>query len=63
MSGDGWRCNRCGSSSWVGWRASLAPAPRKAQCVPCGHVQELPTGNDLIDGQQVEALNVQEMGI
>lgn len=39
-----WRCARCGSDRWAGWRAGRAVDgfPRKAQCVPCGHVQELP---------------------
>ena len=38
-----WRCGRCGSDQWVGWR-SAPGAPRMTQCVPCGHVQPLPTG-------------------
>lgn len=38
------RCARCGADRWVGWRAGPEREgwPRKAQCVPCGHVQELP---------------------
>jgi hypothetical protein len=41
---DDWRCGKCGSDRWVGWRAGPAHEgyPRKAQCVPCGRVQELP---------------------
>ncbi|MFB9926032.1 hypothetical protein ACFORO_12365 [Amycolatopsis halotolerans] len=39
-----WHCARCGSDRWVGWRAGPEHEgyPRKAQCVPCGHVQDLP---------------------
>lgn len=39
-----WRCETCGSHRWVGWRAGPAHEgyPRRAQCVPCGHVQDLP---------------------
>lgn len=39
-----WSCARCGSDRWNGWRAGPERDgyPRKAQCVPCGHVQELP---------------------
>jgi len=39
-----WRCDVCGSHRWVGWRAGPAHEgfPRRAQCVPCGHVQGLP---------------------
>ncbi|MEU4386790.1 hypothetical protein [Promicromonospora sp. NPDC023805] len=41
-----WRCSRCGSDRWVGWRAGPAQDgfPRRAQCVPCGNVQGLPDG-------------------
>lgn len=37
-----WRCDKCSSRRWVGWRAGPAPQGyrRQAQCVPCGHVQE-----------------------
>lgn len=39
-----WHCSACGADRWVGWRAGPEHEgyPRKAQCVPCGHVQELP---------------------
>ena len=39
-----WRCERCGSNRPVGWRAGPAHEgfPLAAQCVPCGHVQDLP---------------------
>lgn len=39
-----WRCRRCGSHRWVGWRAGPAQDgyPRQAQCVPCGHIQPPP---------------------
>ncbi len=38
-----WTCSRCGSGRWVGWRGGPGPGfPRRAQCIPCGHVQELP---------------------
>lgn len=39
-----WRCGHCGNSSWVGWRAGPAHEgfDRYAQCVRCGHVQDLP---------------------
>lgn len=39
-----WRCARCDSDRWVGWRAGPEHEgyPRKAQCVPCGTVQDLP---------------------
>ena len=39
-----WACERCGSPRWAGWRNGPEHEgwPRKAQCVPCGHVQELP---------------------
>jgi rubredoxin len=42
-----WRCKVCGSDQWIGWRAGPAHEgfPRKAQCVPCGHVQALPEGD------------------
>ncbi|MFJ1765034.1 hypothetical protein ACIOD2_32235 [Amycolatopsis sp. NPDC088138] len=38
-----WRCVRCGADRWVGWRAGPEHEgfPRRAQCVPCGHVQDL----------------------
>jgi hypothetical protein len=41
-----WRCDRCGSARWVGWRNGPAHHgfTRYAQCVPCGHVQDLPVG-------------------
>lgn len=39
-----WQCERCGSDRWVGWRAGPEHEgfQRFAQCVPCGHVQDLP---------------------
>jgi hypothetical protein len=39
-----WRCKRCGDERWLGWRAGPAHEgfQRYAQCVPCGHVQDLP---------------------
>lgn len=39
-----WRCARCSSPRWVGWRNGPEHEgwPRRAQCVPCGHVQDLP---------------------
>jgi hypothetical protein len=39
----GWRCGRCGSSRWVGWRAGPEHEgwPLQAQCVPCGRVQAM----------------------
>lgn len=39
-----WACEKCGSDRWVGWRAGPAHEgfARRAQCVPCGHVQDLP---------------------
>jgi hypothetical protein len=41
-----WQCRNCGSQRWVGWRNGPAEEgwPRRAQCVPCGHVQALPEG-------------------
>jgi len=43
-----WRCEQCGSDRWLGWRAGPAHErhPRRAQCVPCGHVQDLPPGEN-----------------
>lgn len=41
-----WKCERCGSDCWVygGWLDGPEHEgwPRRAQCVPCGHVQDLP---------------------
>lgn len=37
----GFKCEHCRGAAWVGWAASPG-GDRKAQCVPCGHVQELP---------------------
>lgn len=39
-----WRCVRCGSTRWVGWRRGPEHEgwPRRAQCVPCGRIQEAP---------------------
>jgi hypothetical protein len=39
-----WRCEKCEDPRWLGWRAGPAHEgfQRKAQCVPCGHVQDLP---------------------
>ncbi len=39
-----WQCERCRSKRWVGWRNGPEHEgwPRYAQCVPCGHVQDLP---------------------
>lgn len=45
MTGHEWTCERCRSHDrWIGWRNGPAHEgwPRKAQCVPCGHVQPLP---------------------
>lgn len=44
-----WRCARCGSDRWGGWRAGPEHEgyPRKAQCVPCGHVQDLPADSEV----------------
>lgn len=39
-----WKCQRCRSGEWVGWRAGPAHEgfTRYAQCVRCGQVQDLP---------------------
>lgn len=41
-----WRCRGCGYGKWVGWRAGPAHEgwDRRAQCVRCGRVQDLPPG-------------------
>lgn len=56
---DAWRCIRCGSPRWVGWRAGPEHEGfrRFAQCVPCGHVQDLPT----IDREYEDAFNDYDM--
>ena len=36
-----WTCSHCGSTRWVGWAAGPG-WPRKAQCVPCGMLGDLP---------------------
>jgi hypothetical protein len=36
-----WVCEHCGSIRWVGWAAGPG-WPRKAQCVPCGWIGDLP---------------------
>jgi hypothetical protein len=43
-----WKCGRCGSDRWNGWRAGPAQDGhrRLAQCVPCGQVQPLPADVD-----------------
>lgn len=45
MSGDGWRCRRCGSARWVQVSltgpVSMGGKPI-AQCVPCGAYGDLP---------------------
>ena len=43
-----WRCERCGSDRWVGCRAGPEHEgwPRRAQCVPCGNIQETPRARD-----------------
>jgi hypothetical protein len=47
-----WSCTRCSSDRWVGWRAGPEHEgwPRKAQCVPCGHVQALPAMEEVPGG-------------
>lgn len=46
-----WRCEKCGGGRWLGWRAGPAHEghPRRAQCVPCGHVQDLPKVGQVSD--------------
>ena len=46
-----WACDQCGSDRWVGWREGPEGAgyPRRAQCVPCGHVQDLPQADQVFD--------------
>jgi hypothetical protein len=43
-----WKCERCGSDRWNGWRAGPAHEGyrRLAQCVPCGQIQPLPADAD-----------------
>ncbi len=46
-----WQCDRCGSDRWVGHRYGLERDghQRNAQCVPCGHVQDLPEVDQVFD--------------